>query len=353
MSMKREILSDMQQHLAAGRPFAVATIISQQGSTPRMPGTKMVVAEDGTSRGTVGGGLLEAAVIERAAQVLETGVPVQMRFKLTAKARETMDMICGGVAEVLIDRIDPAAPSGGCLARWCRLCAEAGAGVLVTVIEEKSEERITTAHHILDDPSPPPAGERLDLKALMAQAAAAATQPQSMAVVRSGALKGVVEFFQPPEPLLIFGAGHVSQPTAHLAHMVGFRVVVLDDRAEFANRERFPEAERVVVLDDYHRAMGDLRLDAESFIVIVTRGHLHDQTVLAQALRTPAAYIGMIGSRTKRDTIYSNLRRQGFNEADLKRVASPIGLSIRAQTPEEIAVSIVAQMIQRRSEIRS
>lgn len=351
--MNREIVSAITRHLSAERPFVIATIISQQGSTPRMPGTKMIIAENGASEGTVGGGLLEAAVIDRAREVLQTGIPIRMQFKLTAAARETMDMICGGVAEVLIDHIDPASPSGACLDQWCRLCTRDGGGGLLTIIQEKGQGQITTDHLLVGAPAADQGEWPPNFETLVELAEAAAAGSETMTVVTTGNLQGVVEIFQQPEALFIFGAGHVSQPTAHMARLVGFRVVVLDDRGEFANPDRFPGAHKTVVLDDYQRAMREIKVTDQSFIVIVTRGHLHDQTVLAQALRTPAAYVGMIGSRTKRDTIYHNLRRQGFNDKDLARVASPIGLSIGAQTPEEIAVSIVAELIKRRSEMRS
>ena len=350
--MNNEISAAIERLLASERPFVLATIISQQGSTPRLPGTRMIVAADGALTGTVGGGLLEAAVIARARQVLENDTPELMHFELTARAMAAMDMICGGRAEVLVDLIDPTGPSGTCLASWCRLAARGGQGSLVTVVEGLNQGPVATSHLITAPDSPPTAPTDPALAGLIEKAAAVSYRTV-LAVVEADGRRAVVEPVRPPCTVFIFGAGHVSQPTAHLAAMVGFRVAVIDDRAEFARPDRFPDAAQVTVIDDYDRAMADLDVAADSAIVIVTRGHLHDQTVLAQALGTPAAYIGMIGSRTKRDTIYHNLRRQGFNDADLARVSSPIGLAIGARTPAEIAVSIVAELIQRRSEIRS
>ncbi|MBG0776613.1 MAG: XdhC family protein [Desulfovibrionaceae bacterium] len=164
----------------------------------------------------------------------------------------------------------------------------------------------------------------------------------------------------PAAPVLyLFGAGHVSQATAAVAAGVGFSVVVLDDRAEFANRERFPHATRVQVLQSLDTALAELGDGApgapagpagdDAYLAILTRGHLHDKTVLAQALRTPARYVGMIGSRKKRDAIYDALRAEGYTEADIARCRCPIGLTIGAQTPEEIAVSIVAELIAARA----
>ena len=151
--------------------------------------------------------------------------------------------------------------------------------------------------------------------------------------------------------MFLFGAGHVAQPTARLATLVGFRVWAVDDR-EYANGDRFPEAEKIRVVEDFGSALKGLTIDRNAFIVIVTRGHLHDKTVLAQALHTDAAYIGMIGSRRKRDHIFKALLKQGFTAADLKRVYSPIGLEIGAETPAEIALSIVAELVKVRAEVR-
>jgi xanthine dehydrogenase accessory factor len=148
----------------------------------------------------------------------------------------------------------------------------------------------------------------------------------------------------------LFGAGHVAQPTAHLAAMVGFQVWVLDDRKDYVNPERFPEAHRVRLLDSFERAFTDLAITSDSYVIIFTHGHLHDKIVLAQALATDAGYIGMIASRRKRNTIYDALRAEGVHQTQIDRVHSPIGLAIGAETPEEIAVSIVAEMILQRSQ---
>jgi xanthine dehydrogenase accessory factor len=153
-----------------------------------------------------------------------------------------------------------------------------------------------------------------------------------------------------PEPcLLIFGAGHISLFLAKMGKMVGFRVVVIDDRPEFANRERFPEADEVIA-QDFPAAFQQLAANRTSYIAIVTRGHLHDESVLEWALRTDAAYIGMIGSRKKNQTVFSHLQAKGIPEKKLKEVHAPIGLNINAKTPEEIAMSIMAEIIKARRE---
>jgi xanthine dehydrogenase accessory factor len=146
----------------------------------------------------------------------------------------------------------------------------------------------------------------------------------------------------------IFGAGHVSQKIAPLSESVGFRTVVMDDRADFANRERFPEPIEVRVIDSF-KALPQLEIDENSYMVILTRGHLFDRHVLEQLLRSGAAYVGMIGSRTKRDLTYDEMVTVGFTREELSRVFCPIGTAIGAETPEELAVSIVGELIKVRA----
>lgn len=150
---------------------------------------------------------------------------------------------------------------------------------------------------------------------------------------------------------LIFGAGHVGRNLVPVLSSVEFRTVVLDDRQEFASRERFGSVDEIVHLDSFEEAFKGVTIDERSYIIIVTRGHLHDRTVLRQALRTKAAYIGVIGSRTKRDLTFQALLDEGFAKADLERIHSPIGLPIKAETPAEIAVSIAAELIRIRAEL--
>jgi xanthine dehydrogenase accessory factor len=149
--------------------------------------------------------------------------------------------------------------------------------------------------------------------------------------------------------VFIFGAGHVSQQLAPLAKGVSFKVVVIDDREMFANRERFPEADEVIV-SEFEKCFDQLSIDDSSYIVIITRGHLYDGVVLEQAVKTNAHYIGMIGSKKKIHTLYQNLMRKGISKETLNKVYAPIGIKINSETPEEIAVSIVAELIKVRGE---
>lgn len=150
--------------------------------------------------------------------------------------------------------------------------------------------------------------------------------------------------------VILFGGGHISLNLARLIKMVGFSLVVVEDRAEFLNRERFPEADEL-----WHSAFENMlegrHISQNDYLIIVTRGHMHDLTVLDQALKTQARYIGMIGSRSKRDLIYKKLKESGVSQEKLEAIHSPIGLDINAETPEEIAVSIVAELIAERGKM--
>ncbi len=163
-------------------------------------------------------------------------------------------------------------------------------------------------------------------------------------LVCGGTLEVFIEPVIPPSELFLFGGGHVALSLCKLAHLAGFEVTVIDDRESFANRERFPDASQVIAAD-FEATTATLRPSASSFVVIVTRGHRDDMRVLGWAVKTPARYVGMIGSRRKVLAVYSELEKAGMERELFERVHAPIGLDIGAVTPEEIAVAIVAEMI--------
>jgi len=160
-----------------------------------------------------------------------------------------------------------------------------------------------------------------------------------------GDMKIFIDILQPKEEVLIFGAGHIAVYVSKLMKMIGFKVTIIDDRKEFANQERFPEADEIIA-EDIEKALTHLKITPFTYIIIVTRGHLKDKEVLASVIGSSAAYIGMIGSRKKNATVFQHLEEQGVLKEELDKVHAPIGIGINAQTPEEIAVSIVAEIIQ-------
>jgi len=276
---------------------------------------------------------VEAQVIATGAQVLADGQRRVERFDLTGELAAGADMICGGRLRVFLERLSPA--DLPLFRKLASALAQGGRLLRLTPL--------SGGQSMLLDPAAPGQADPLSNSALAVGRGISAP----VALEHAGT-SYVLEPWAGASPLYIFGAGHVSRPTAQVAALAGFRVTVLDDRPEFANALRFPQAE-TIVLDGYNGCFASLSAGPGAFVVIVTRGHVHDAEALAQALRTRAGYIGMIGSRRKRDAVYEQLRGQGFTDADLARVHCPIGLDIGAETPEEIAVSINAELISHRA----
>ncbi|MBI9086720.1 MAG: XdhC family protein [Desulfobacterales bacterium] len=344
-----DLIQEILRLAEEGQRCVLATILTHDGSTPRTAGARMVIRPDGSIFGTIGGGRLEAEVMAAAPALLATGQDRMVAFDLGAtETAESMDMICGGRMTVLMERIgkDAGLPDFNALSQGLKAGTK---GWLVRRIVSGEGAGCRVERFWLSDKAPLP--PELSLPPALTDALGRERRSSRGPVHLD--IAGEAFWAEPvcvPATLLILGAGHVSLQVANLAGQVDFRTVVMDDREDFANRQRFPLADEVRVIADFDFALDGVDVTADSFVVIVTRGHHHDQTVLAQALKTPAGYIGMIGSRKKRDTIYRNLRAEGFSDDDLARVHSPIGLAIGAETPEEIAVSIVAELIAVRAE---
>jgi xanthine dehydrogenase accessory factor len=342
-----ESLVDLLDH---DESFAIATLFDKTGSAPRSDGAKMIVRSDGSITGTVGGGRLEAAAIRSALEVIANRKPVIQVFDLTSKDVAASDMICGGRGELLIDFIDPAdSNQRNVYTAALDVITKREKGWLVTILENH----------------PAPNGVINRQVCLVQQdktlIGCVECHPDLLEHLVNGPAKVtlhsevyddkrfLVEPLRVGGTVIIFGAGHVSQKIAPLSEGVGFRTIVLDDRPEFANRERFPAPVEARVIDDFMK-LPDLGIDEDSYLVIVTRGHLFDKDVLAQVLHSGAAYIGMIGSRSKRELVYQELLQRGFSKEELRRVHSPIGTAILAETPEELGISIVGELIKVRAE---
>jgi len=341
-----DIFQGIARLLDDGESFVLALIVSRSGSAPRAVGTRMVVRSNGSIMGTIGGGILEAQVQELAMDVFNQKNQVLKEFIFSAQDATQMGMICGGEVKVLVRYVD-ALQSFNCqLYQGILGVSESRKRAwLVTEISSSDEGTDMLAQCLVrSDGTQIGELEGSAVHALTSQVGLG--QPEIILYERT---RFLVESLCHEGTVYIFGAGHISQELAPLTRLVGFRTVVLDDRLEFANRERFPIADEVIVLDSFDRAMHGLEINEESYLVLVTRGHAHDKTVLEQALGTSAGYIGMIGSRRKRDAIYEALKKEGYSHHQLESVYSPIGLEIAAETPEEIAVSIVAELIQARA----
>ena len=337
----RKWVSAINETLSRKQPLVMALIMSQEGSTPRTTGTRMMIGADGYV-GTIGGGRIEASVMEIAREMLHKPGAVTISFDLTSEIADAMDMVCGGKLEILIDSIAPDEKNRLFFSSLLQMLDQRQKGLMVTELLESGVLQVRRAVLHEDGVVIGTPDFKMEIDSI----------PQKLRapiLIQSGDRKFFIEPVMAPGTVYLFGAGHVSLQTAILAKRVGFEVVVLDDRMEFANTSRFSDADDVRVPASFEIAFEGLEIHADSYLVILTRGHLHDKTVLQQALKTPAGYIGMIGSRKKRDAVYQALENDGFTAKDFQKVHCPIGLSIGAQTPEEIAVSIVAELIHARS----
>ena len=243
-----------------GRRGAVATIVNVRGSIPSFKTAKMLVRDDGSIVGTIGGGCVEAEVWQTAREVMELERPRTLSFDLNNDPKYDTGLVCGGTLEIFIEPI------------------------------------------------------------------------------------------LPPAELYIFGAGHVANSLYRVARVVGFDVTIVDDRETYASRERFPEAQQVIA-SDFDKAMTQLSPSESSYIVIVTRGHRDDMRILRWAVQTSARYVGMIGSKRKTIAIFKELEKEGLPAQLFERVHAPVGLDIGAITPEEIAISIMAELIAKRRNV--
>ncbi len=246
----------------AGQKCAVATIVQVNGSIPSYESAKMLIREDGSIMGTIGGGCVEADVWTAAREVIETEKPRHLTFSLGQDAAYDNGLICGGQLDIFVEPVTP--------------------------------------------------------------------EPRAY----------------------IFGGGHVSKSISKIANMAGFATVIVDDREAFANKERFPEADETFA-DEYENVFPKLNVTSSAYLVIVTRGHRDDMRVLRWAVGTPARYIAMIGSKRKTISVVKELVKEGIAREAFEKIYAPMGLEIGAETPEEIAISVVAEMIATRRSPKS
>ena len=334
--------------LQQGESFAVATLFDKSGSAPRSEGAKMIVRSDGSIIGTIGGGRLEARAIVVARETIAARKTVIQSFDLTSKDAAASDMICGGSGEILVDFIDARDDNNlKIYSEAAEILARGEKGWLVTVLGKTSDAAGISRQQCLVKPDKTLIGNVDCSPQLMEKLIAGPAKISIHSEAQDGP-RFLVEPVRQGGTVFLFGAGHVSQKIAPLSESVGFRTIVMDDRADYANRERFPEPIECRVIDSFQKLPG-LDIDGDSYLVIVTRGHLYDKDVLEQVLRSKAAYVGMIGSRRKRELVYEEIIAHGFAKEELERVYSPIGTNIGAETPEELAVSIVGELVKVRS----
>lgn len=325
-----DLYAVIEDHLARGEKGALATIIRKLGAAPRGTGAKMFVTEKGASFGTIGGGKVELETIQEASSIIQSNGPKIVEYRMDSTNVEAAGMICGGNVDILVEPVTE--KYRDVYRAVAKLERQAKPALIVTTFSDTGFEKsvLVQGEKIAGDGVSDEVRERF---------------PEYLKRKNPSIEGGMVV-----EPLLfspvvyIFGAGHISLFLSKIAAMVDFSVTVIDDRAEFASVERFPEAERVVV-EPFDKVFDMLDFQGKEYVVIVTRGHAYDAVVLEEVMKRPARYVGMIGSRRKTRIIMEHLKERGIDPERLAAVHSPIGLAIDAETPEEIAVAIVAEMI--------
>ncbi len=338
----RELVDRLLPELERGEPFILLTVIDEQGSTPRAAGASMIVRADGSTAGTIGGGLLEAIGIAAAADALGRRGSVVVPVKLGGRDIQGPEMVCGGDATILVAYVPPHDAALSAIAAALGELQPGDAAWLLTACAtapgdtQVSQWLWRDGRLVAGAPAPD-----VDL--------APATEADRSAVTLTDGRRVRAERLEAPSAVIICGAGHVGQALAPVTAGVGFRVIVLDDRPEYADPHRFPHGTLVNVIPEFDDAFAGLTVTEHTLIVVVTRSHRHDLTALVQALHTPARYIGLMSSRAKRKLMVEALRERGFGDADLERIHSPIGVAIAAETPAELAISIVAELIQARA----
>jgi xanthine dehydrogenase accessory factor len=335
----RGFFADIAALQRAGERAALASPARLSGSVPCGGQSRMLVRADGSTRGTVGGGLLEAQVLHQAAAVMEKGEPSLLEFELTQEAAADAGMMCGGSCTVLIEPVLPGRDAD-VFAAAALAEAEGTDIVMVTLLPDHGA---TTMLAFLPDGAKVgwTGDATVDAKLReLAQRHGTGEQPCMV----TEPLRACIQPVRGRPAVFVFGAGHVAVPVVQIAALAGFRVTVVDDRGDLTDSRRFPLAERILATP-VEDAFGICPIGAEAYVLAITRGHVLDEEVVAHALKTSARYIGMIGSRRKVASVLDLLRDRGFGPDDIARVHAPIGLDIGAETVEEIAVSIVAEMV--------
>ena len=333
----RNMFRMMKKKLEEGEDLVLVTVVASSGSTPRGAGSRMLIGKEGRLAGTIGGGAVEYRSQHIAAEVLKEKSSGERDFTLTKDDVQKLGMICGGAVRVFFQFI-------------------AGGDAETLAVCGKAEELFAAGRDLwlISDLGN---GGKLGLfspeegafSVLDAPAWLAENLTRHPVRLEKDGRDIYAEQIGSSGVVYVFGGGHVAQELVPVLSHVGFRCVVLDDREEFTAPELFPAAERTI-LCDFERLSDFISVTEEDYCCVMTRGHSFDTVVQAQLLRTPACYIGVIGSRHKKAGVFQRLVEEfGIPEQELERITTPIGLSIRAETPAEIAISIAGQMIELRA----
>ena len=344
----KEVIEETVRLLENDQACVLATVVRTKGSTPQKPGAKLLVRKDGSGVGTLGGGCVEGDIWFAAKEILRRkGGPELRDYFLNEDIAARDGLVCGGTMYFFIE---PLWEPREFLAFGNEILEAYGGGTPVSVatLVKSDTGRGTPGAKLLlraDDSTYGTLGDpELDRLALEAGKRVSGMGVNEHIMTHDG-IELFVEGFTTPPTVVLVGGGHVARATYALARLLGYRVYVVDDRPQFANKERFPEAADTVVVSDYTSALDQIPVNANTFIVVATRGHWFDDLALEAAVRSPAGYVGLLGSKRKTILIYQRLLELGVAPERLRQVHAPIGLAIGALTPEELAVSVMSEIV--------
>jgi xanthine dehydrogenase accessory factor len=361
----RDIIDPISKWWDAGEAFGLATVVRTFSSAPREPGAAMAVSDDGEAVGSVSGGCVEGAVYELAGEVRASGQAVLQTYGISEDDAFAVGLTCGGIIDIFVEPISrDTFPELGEVAAAVRADQPVAVATVIDGPGQVGARRVIWAP--ADEPGPDGAelgqrpssgtlgsGDRLDqavdddARGMLAQGRTGVRRYGPDGERRRDELSVFVQSFAPPPRMLVFGAIDFAAAVARAGKFLGYRVTVCDARPVFATRRRFPDADEVVT-DWPHRYLAGQPVDARTVICVLTHDPKFDVPLLEVALRTPAGYIGAMGSRRTHDDRLARLREVGLSEEELARLRSPIGLDLGARTPEETAVAIAAELIQLR-----
>ncbi len=345
----RDVLADLQSFRTRGERVGRAVLTGIVGSAPRPEGAAMVVGDQGSMAGSVSGGCIEGAVFTEIQDSLASGQPRLLTYGVSDETAWEVGLACGGTFEILVQPAVPrdveaaaAAERGAVVATVLR--GPAGATGSLVVDGEGSIREGSGSPGAHDGPLNGPARAA---KTGIAKAASEALEVEASRTVtvplEAGALSVFLEVFPPRPRLIVFGGVHVAVALVRLACELGYRTIVADGRAAFANRDRFPDADEIVVAWP-EEAFARIGLDRSSYVAVLTHDPKFDEPALAIALRSPARYVGAIGSRRTQEARRGRLRSAGMSEEELARLRGPIGLDLGGRAASEIALAILAEM---------
>jgi xanthine dehydrogenase accessory factor len=337
----REVIEEIRRWRADGRPVALATVARVSGSGLAPLGAVLACTDDLRIAGSVSGGCIESAVYAEAQEVLDGGPARLLRYGVSDELAWSVGLACGGQVEVWVERVEDtvldavtrAIAAGRRIARATVVAGTTGVGSGLTVGEDGPDGPV---------PAPPELGAALHLAAQ--NGLVTATPARVRTDLGTGPVDLLVQVVTPPDRLIIVGAVHIAVPLVTMAAATGYRTTVVDARPAFATRERFPHADDLILARPAD-VLAEHVPDRSTDVVVLTHDDRVDIPALRQALRSPARYIGILGSRSHHAQRVTALRERGVTEPELARIHAPIGLPIGAVGPEEIAVAVLAELV--------